>query len=235
VGEGEPKAAGEAVPPGGAGSRPSHLASLGLGLALGLLGALPALAPGCDEFALLCWIACLAPAAGAFLGARGVDPLRFGAVAPATWAAALALLAAARTEPGVPLPALGAAAWTGLFFAGFALGRLTGAAAPCAALLLATCALLVGLPARGGLAGAPWPPRAASALLDASPFVLLGECSGVRDMAWHRSLYAAAGTDRFQRDPWSPPATSAGLLAVGLAAALLADRGKRRAARRESA
>ena len=85
-------------------------------------------------------------------------------------------------------------------------------------------ALLVGLPSRGGIAGPPWPPRAASVLLDVSPFIFLGECSGVRDMAWHRSMYASVGTDRFERSPWNAPWAASGALAVGLCFALLANR-----------
>ncbi|MBK8179234.1 MAG: hypothetical protein IPK67_10185 [Planctomycetes bacterium] len=233
----EPKARRGVGPPGG----PSQLHSLAWGLGLGLLGALPACLgavpqvlsgpenPGsaCDEFALLCWIACVAPAAGALAGARGLDLLRFGPVAPALWAAALALVGAAAVRPGLPQPVLGAACWTGLFGLGYGLGAWSGRGLPSAALLLALSALLVGAPGRWGLAGRPWSPPAAAALLDASPFMLLGECSGVRDMAWHRSIYASAGTDRFQREPWSPAPTALAVLGLGIAAAGLGARRRR--------
>ena len=166
----------------------------------------------------------LAPAVGALLGAARIDPLRFGAVPPALWAVALALLSAGETRASLPTPALGALAWTGLYFIGVALGSLGRRTALSAACLLLASALLVGLPARGGISGAPWPARGASALLDLSPFVFLGECCGVRDMSWHRSLYAPVGTDRFQRTPWSAPWAATGCLALGLAFALLASR-----------
>jgi len=212
--------------------RVGPLASLLLGLLLGALGSLPAWFGGRDSFALLAWLACVAPASGAFLGALGVDPLRFAAVAPALWAVALALLGASEEQAQLPTPVWGALAWTGLFFGGLGLGRLARAPATSAAALLLLCALLIGLPGRGGLAGEPWPGRAASVLLDLSPFVLLGECSGARDLAWHRSLYSAAGTDRFQRAPWDPPWTGSLLLALGLGWAVFADRRAQAAAAR---
>jgi len=215
--------------------RPTQLRSLGLGIGLGALGSLPACVPGCDSFALLAWLACVAPAAGAFAGAAGVDPLRFGAVAPALWAVALALLGAAEERASLPAPAWGALAWTGLFFAGMGVGALARAGAASAAGLALAAALLVGLPSRAGLPGAPWPPRAASALLDLSPFVFLGECSGVRDMAWHRSLYASVGTDRFQRSPWSAPWAAVTVLALGLGCAWSLDRRRFRPAARSAA
>ncbi len=171
----------------------------------------------------------LAPAAGALLGGARIDPLRFGAVPPALWAVALALLSAGETRASLPTPAFGALAWTGLYFMGVGAGILWRSAALSAACLLLAAALLVGLPARGGIVGAAWPARAASALLDLSPFVFLGECCGVRDMAWHRSMYAPVGTDRFQRAPWSAPWAATGSLALGLCIALLANR--RRTAR----
>ena len=195
-----------------------------MGLLLGALGSLPAWFEGCDSFSLVLWIALVAPASGALLGGLGVDPLRFAAVAPALWAVALALLAAGEERANLPAPVWGALAWTGLFFGGLGLGRLGRAPAAGAAACLLISALMVGLPGRGGLSGAPWPGRAARVLLDCSPFVLLGECAGARDLAWHRSLYAAAGTDRFQRAPWDPPWTGSIVLALGLGWAMFADR-----------
>ncbi len=171
----------------------------------------------------------LAPAAGALLGGARIDPLRFGAVPPALWAIALALLSAGETRASLPTPALGALAWTGLYFMGVGAGILGRRTAVSAACLLLAAALLVGLPARGGILGAAWPAPAASVLLDMSPFVYLGECSGVRDMAWHRSMYAPVGTDRFQRTPWNAPWAATGSLAFGLCFALIANR--RRVAR----
>ncbi len=225
----EQKAAGDPGVTGVAGQRPTQLVSLSLGLALGALGALPAVLPGCDGFALLVWIACLAAGAGALLGAAGVDPLRFGAVAPALWAVALALVEGSQEQASLPSPAYGALAWTGFFFAGMAVGRCTGSGPTSAAALVLISVLLVGLPSRGGIAGEPWPPRAASALLDLSPYVFLGEASAVRDMAWHRSLYADVGTDRFQRSPWNSPWAGVGALAMGLCCAWAADRRRQRA------
>jgi len=207
---------------------PSQLWSLGAGIGLGALGSLPAWIPGSDTFSLLAWLAWVAPASGVFLGAARVDPLRFGAVAPALWAVAMALLGASEERASLPSPAFGALAWTGLFFAGMGIGALARSTAAAAASVLLAAALLVGLPSRAGLAGDAWSPRATSVLLDLSPFVFLGECSGVRDMAWHRSLYAAAGTDRFQRSPWSAPWAAGGAFATGLCLAWLAARRRRR-------
>jgi hypothetical protein len=178
---------------------------------------------------MLLWLAWFAPCAGAWLGGCGVDPLRFGPVAPAMWAVAVALLGAAETQASLPTPAWGALAWTALFYAGMAVGALCRSSAASAAAIGLTAALLVGLPSRAGIAGEPWPAPAASALLDLSPFVFLGECSGVRDMAWHRSLYASVGTDRFQRAPWDGPWAAGGLLALTFCCAWIADR-RRRAA-----
>ncbi len=209
-------------------SRPSQLRSLCLGLGLGALGSLPAWVHGCEPFSLLAWLAWVAPLAGVFLGAAGIDPLRFGAVAPALWAVAMALLGAAEERASLPSPAWGALAWTGLCFIGMGIGALGRCAAASAALVALTGVLLFGLPSRAGIEGEPWPARAASVLLDLSPFVFLAECSGVRDMAWHRSLYASVGTDRFQRAPWNPPWASGGTFAVGLGFAIFADRRRRR-------
>jgi hypothetical protein len=199
------------------------------GLGLGALGSLPAWVPGSEAFSLLAWLAWLAPVSGALLGAAGVDPLRFGAVAPALWAVALALLEAGAERTSLPTPAWGALAWTGLFFAGMSVGALARHVAASAAAVALVAALLIGLSTRGGVATTPWPPRAASVLLDLSPFVLLAECSGARDVAWHRSFYATVGTDRFQRSPWSAPWAATSLFAAGLCCAWLADRRRARA------
>ncbi|HUR28113.1 MAG TPA: hypothetical protein VM509_07995 [Planctomycetota bacterium] len=180
---------------------------------------------------MLAWLAWVAPVSGAVLGAANVDPLRFGAVAPALWAVALALSEAAAERASLPTPAWGALAWTGLFYAGMSVGALgrreatfSASAAARVASVALVAALLIGLPTRGGVETTPWPPRAASVLLDVSPFVFLGECSGVRDMAWHRSFYSTVGTDRFQRSPWNAPWAAGSLFAVGLCCAWLADR-----------
>jgi hypothetical protein len=219
----QPKVQWAELDGGAALARPSQLSSLGLGLLGGLLGSLPAWFASCDSTGLLIWIACVSAAIGAWLGLLGLDPLRFGAVAPALWAVALALLGAGEERASLPTPIWGALAWSGIFFAGMALGRLRRTAGAVGAVLL-LAATLVALPIRGALPGRPWPAAAASTLMDLSPFVLLGECSGARDMAWHRSLYEAAGTDRFQRRPWDPIATSLLLLGVGLGLAVFVDR-----------
>lgn len=199
--------------------------------AVGALGALPAIDGKSDSLALLTWIAWIAAASGCIFPARGRDLWRFGAVAPAIWMAALALVDG-RAEHALPAPAWAAAAWTGLFFAGAALGRI----APDArwrngAALLLVAAVLSALPARGGLPGAPLPPRATAVLLDVSPVVLLAETAGVRDHMWHRSLYGPAGVDRFARAPWSGPLAAGTVLLVGCALALGAGRVGRRGAR----
>jgi len=227
VDEVQPKRQGERGSDISKSPRPSHLHSLGLGLTLGALGSLPAWIPGCDAFSLLLWLSWFAPVAGVLLGASRIDPLRFGAVAPALWAVALVMLDAAAPQPTLASPLWGALAWTGLCFMGMSLGARTRSTFTSAAAAALATAVLIGLPARGAIAGEPWPPRAASALLDASPFVLLGECSGARDMAWHRSLYAAVGTDRFQRTPWNGPWTASAVLAVGCCLAWLFDRRRR--------
>lgn len=205
---------------------PGPWSSLGLGAVGAVLGLLPAILGSRDSFVLLAWIAMTGPAIGAAIGARGVDPWRFGAVAPGLWGLGLAAIAAADDSAQLPSPLLAMAAWIGLYFAGFGFGRAWGDALTSALASLALCALLVALPTRAGLPGRPWAARAAVLCLDLSPFVVLGECGGVRDMAWHRSIYAAGGTDRFQRAPHAPAGTALCLLAIGLIAAEAARRAR---------
>jgi hypothetical protein len=215
--------------------------SLAWGLALGLVGALGALpvANGeADSVALLAWIAWIALPAGVLFGARGADLLRFGLVAPGCWMVALALVDAQTEVPSaaLPTPVWAAVAWSGMFYAGAALGRWIASRRPSAVFTASGAALfftaaLAGLPSRGGFPGEPWPPRVASALLDVSPVVFLWESAGLRDAQWHKSLYASAGIDRFARAPWEGKLAGPAVLLVGCALALGASRATRRSTR----
>lgn len=191
-----------------------------------LAGALPALLGG-DAVAILVWLAMVGAALGYGCGALGVS-LAAALAVPALWAVALLLAPGALSAPH--WGALGAA---GLFLLGQGLGaRAPGRPAPGAAGLLLVCALLVGLPVKGGLGGTPWAarsPRVGALLFEASPATWLVEASG---LDWMRAegVYHAAGTDWFPLERRAVRGALAGplLFVVGCCAALLAPRLPRR-------
>lgn len=173
--------------------RPGELArALGCA-AVGALGALPLAGAGPDPVALLVWLALVSAPLGALAAGGAMHPWVVAPVVPATWSVALvAVDGASRVD--LPSPVWAAVAWTGLFAAGFGLGRAAGArgVATLAALLFLACATAAALPTGGGLLAAPWPPELAARLLDLSPATLLAECAGL-DWLRHPAIYAAAG------------------------------------------
>lgn len=157
--------------------------------ALGL--ALAAAAAGCatiaatrDPLVFLAWLALAAIPIGVWLGgARARDgaaavPLwPWAALVPGAWMIAFAALAAERSFPGAPWAAC---AWTGMFLAGFGLGRCAGHAVCGLATTLAALGVVLGvLPAGAGLVSGAFSPAATARLLDLSPVTQLVESAGV--------------------------------------------------------
>jgi hypothetical protein len=203
---------------------PTALRDLALPLlaaAIGALGALPGSRSGADPVALLAWLAIWSAPAGYLCGAERV---RFGAlalVAPAVWMGLLAIVAGASTRV-LPSPAWSALAWTGLYAAGFGLGRLAPVRPfPGVAVLFLLSALLAALPILGGTLGSPLPPAITARLVDLSPATLLEECAGL-DWMRHPALYDAAGTadiDPSLRAPFRGPLAGPLAFVVGCAIA----------------
>jgi hypothetical protein len=220
--------AGEPAEHGERARRRSAL-QLACALAFGAL-ALPGFVPiarggagGADPLAMLVWLAIVAPAAGCAAAAGGIAGWSYAASVPGIWAMAL-VIADGRSERDLATPLWAACALGGAFFAGHAAGTALGrralaGIAPVAAVTLA----LVAAPSAAGLAGAPWPPGLASALLDLSPATLVAECAGVD---WMRApvIYDAVATDRFERAAWSGALAGPAALLLGCAAWALASR-----------
>jgi hypothetical protein len=192
-----------------------------LAAAIGALGALPGSRSGADPVALLAWLAIWSVPAGYLCGAQGV---RLGApalLAPAIWMGLLAVVAGASTRV-LPSPAWSALAWTGLYAAGFGLGRLApGRPFPGVGALFLASALFAALPLLGGNLGAPLPPAVSARLLDLSPATLLEECAGM-DWMRHPALYDSAGTadiDPSLRVPFRGPLAGPLAFVVGCAIA----------------
>ena len=161
--------------------------------AVGALGALPGSRSGADPVALLVWLALWSAPAGCLCGAGGVAIGAPALLAPGLWTG-LAALVDGFSPRDLPSPAWAALAWTGLFAAGFGLGRLLprpGLAGAGALLLLAGS--LSALPIATGSLGGPLPPAVAARLLDLAPTTLLAECAGL-DWLRHPAIYDAAGT-----------------------------------------
>ena len=179
--------------------------------------------PSADPFALLVWIALIAPACGCACAALGVRPLPFAAVVPGAWMSLVALVGAF-SQRTLPAPLWGSFAFAGLFFFGGAIGALWARRALASAgVVLLVTALAIVAPCRGSFADSPWPPRVASTLLDLSPATLVSECSGL-DWMRHPSIYGPVGTDRFERAPWNGAWAGSIALALGCAAWLAAAR-----------
>jgi len=161
--------------------------------AVGALGALPSATSGADPVALLVWIALWSAPAGFACGAAGTRHPALAALAPAAWMG-LAAVVDGLSPRDLPSPAWGALAWSGLFAAGFGLGRLApGRPFGGIAALFLFSALLAALPVATGHLAAPLPPPAAARLLDLSPVTLVEECAGV-DWMRHPAVYDPAGS-----------------------------------------
>ena len=205
-------------------SHPRRSSRKAFGVALGVagagalgaipLGAAPGIEAGPDPLALLVWLSVVAAGAGWLCGALGVPLLGCALAAPGVWMVALALAGVA-SERDLQAPLWPALAVTGLFAGGHGLGRLAPRS-PLAGsgLCLFAAGLLVALPGRGALAREPWPPAAAGLLLDLSPATLVCESAGI-DWMRHPSVYAPAGTDRFQRAPYRGRLAGPAVLLLG--------------------
>lgn len=168
----------------------SLLVALGLA-ATGSAGLLPvgALDPASPSpLALLGWFALSAPAVGFLAGAQRLALWPLGLVPPAVWMVLLGLLDA--TSPvGLATPAYAGMVWTGLYAAGYGVGR-RGLGAPFAgaAWLVVVALGLTLLPTLELDLPAWWIARA----VDLSPVTLLMESAGV-DWMRHPAIYDRAG------------------------------------------
>jgi hypothetical protein len=161
--------------------------------AVGALGALPGSRSGADPVALLSWISILAAPAGFLSGAAGVPHLALAALPPAAWMG-LAAIVDGLSPRDLPSPAWAALAWSGLYAAGFGLGRLRREAAFAgASVLFLVASLMASLPIVPGTFGAPLPAAVEARLLDLSPATLVEECAGV-DWMRNPPIYDAAGS-----------------------------------------
>jgi len=195
---------------------------LGLALCFGALGALGAIpgARGPDPLAELCWIALVALPCGVACGALLLRPWPFAASVPALWMTALAL-AGVSSERTLASPLWAAPCWTGIFAAGWGLGRWSRAGVRSVAAALCLSILLAVLPSAGAFLGRPWPPKIAARLLDLSPVSVCMEAAGV-DWLRHPAVYEPAGAldiDPGLRQPFRGRLAGPALLLLGCALA----------------
>jgi len=204
---------------------PLALAALALLAAAALLGGLPGPAGALDPVALLAWLTLVAPAAGVLAAASGASFFPFALVVPAGWL--FALVAAELHAPRrLETPLAAAALLVGLFGLGYALGRRSREPARAAGLALLVFLVLSGAcmgfgVLANGSALAPAHPRLARALFDLSPLTWAYDCAG---WDWGRAqpdVYAGAGIEWFQREPWPATLTGSAVLLVGCFLALL--------------
>jgi hypothetical protein len=136
-------------------------------------------------------------------------------------------LVAAGSSRVVPTPAWSALAWSGIFAAGFALGRLSPARRwPAAAVGFVLCGALDALSISGTWLASPLPPSISARLLDLAPATLLAECAGL-DWMRHPAIYAASGAldiDPSLRVAWRGFLAGPIVFLLGCAAAFAADR-----------
>ena len=198
--------------------------------ALGALGTLPG-ARGPDPLAELAWIALIALPCGLACGALELKLWPFAASVPALWMKALAL-AGALSERALATPLWSALCWSGLFAAGWGLGRWRASGPRAAAALACLSVVLAVLPSAGSFAGRPWPPAVAARLLDLSPVSVCMEAAGV-DWLRHPAVYEPAGAldiDPGLRQPFRGKLAGPALLLLGCAlAAFGAARARTRA------
>ncbi|MBL8862964.1 MAG: hypothetical protein JNK02_13280 [Planctomycetes bacterium] len=210
----------------------AFLGALGIA-ALALPGAWPGSRGVPDPVALLVWLACCAPAAGALAGGARLPAWPFAAAIPGAWAILFALVAALAPRD-LATPAYAVLAAAGLFASGYAVGRLLRPEQACvaaASLFLASTALVLA-PLAGGWLRAPWPGPISGLLLDLSPATLLAECAGL-DWLRHPAVYDAAGAadlDPRLRAPYRPELAGGLALVMGCGLAYLAARIVRRSA-----
>jgi hypothetical protein len=164
--------------------------------------------------------------AGVLSGASAMPLWPMAPVVPALWMGVVGLVAAGSTRV-LPAPAWAALAWTGLFGAGFAIGRLTPSMRwRVASTCFLACAALNALSIAGTWLASPLPPAIAARLLDLSPATLLGECAGL-DWMRHPAIYEPAGAldiDPSLRVAWRGMLAGPSVFLVGCGAAFIADR-----------
>ena len=166
-------------------------------LAIAATGALGLLVPGEPSetgrvIVLLGWLALLAPAAGAFVAARGTALWPLALVAPAVWMALVGVIDASSLH-GLPTPAWAGVAWTGLYLSGFGIGCVqSGRPFAYAGALLFLATSLFALSGAFGFRVAGGGHELAAWLLDLSPVTLVVECAGI-DWMRHPAIYDVAG------------------------------------------
>jgi hypothetical protein len=204
------------------------LRDLAVALTIALVAALGALpgSRGSDPVALLVWLSIWSLPAGVMLGS-GASPLwPVAPVVPALWMALVGLVAASSVRI-LPSPAWSALAWSGLFAAGFALGRLFPAHGwRIAAACLVSAAGLDALSISGAWLASPLSPAWSARLLDLAPATLLAECAGL-DWMRHPAIYEPAGAldiDPSLRVAWRGFLAGPIVFLVGCGAAFAADR-----------
>ena len=205
-------------------ARPTLTRPLLLALAFGALGALGTFPGehGPDPLAALAWIAIIALPCGIGCGVLALRAWPFAASVPALWMSALAL-AGVGSDRALATPVWAALAWTGIFAAGWGIGRLCESGVRASAAGLCLSVLLAVLPGAGEFLGQPWPPKVAARLLDLSPVGVCTESAGV-DWMRQPSVYEPAGAldiDPGLRRPWRGKLAGPGLLMLGCALAAL--------------
>jgi hypothetical protein len=206
-----------------------HASSLVTACVLALPGLAPLALTG-DPLASCAWLAIAAAPLGVLCAACGLAVWPWSAMVPAAWMAALALACTASTRV-LPTPAWAGATWTGLFLAGWALGRSAPRAAwrssaVCALAALALSALPIGI----GLADGAFSPGATARLLDLAPTTWVVESAGV-DWLRHPAVYEPARAFDLGpelRAPFRGALAGPSILLVGCALAWTAARRARR-------
>lgn len=190
---------------------PRVLYALGIGAAVGLLGAWPR-ADGVDPLALVAWLGLVAAGVGFGCGASGARLFPWGLVVPAVWMIALVQVDLAATRDVVG-PLWAGLAWSGLYAAGLGLGGFVGGAdgaRPETALggagLLVLLALLFAGGPIGGAVGATGPAWGSAALCAAlthvSPTGLLLDCAGWDWTHANPLVYRLSGVEWIPHRPW---------------------------------
>ncbi len=149
---------------------------------------------------------------GMWLASRPGLGAKSALLPPAAWALVLAW---AKSQSGLATPGTALLLALGLYALGLGLGLALGPtrAQSGAGLSLLAAALLVVLPARGGLADQAPPVSFARRALVLSPATWMFESAGW-DWMRHASVYEPLASDRFEREPID------GTLAAGLAIVL---------------
>ncbi len=206
------------------------LRSLVATLGCSTVGYFPLLLGQFDAVVWMAWVAVISLPTGAYAGASGLRAWPFGLAIPGSWMVILAWLGGS-SPSALPEPAWGAAAWTGLFVIGMAVGAAVRSNPwRCAGGSLALAALCSVLPVSGtpalGLYGGrslgQVDPQFAAVAFDTSPITLVIESAGA-DWMRHRAVYEAAGTEWFsdRREPYRGKVAASLVLLLGYLGILL--------------